>query len=496
VIDSVPPGDYRVLGFKRGYITPGPGRAQNAAEILLMTNTSGRDRIVPVRRGQTVEQVDLTLGRGASIAGTIVDEFGEPMQDVAVNALELRPVGGRLRALRASSQGNSGRTDDRGRYRLFGLQPGTYVVQAVAGDVLSATSGYVPLFYPGTPAIDLATATKLDIDAAAAGLDLTLVPQPTRRVRGTLFDPAGNPPDRGIMLTLTVSSRSDGIQTEPVRGNTNADGTFAFSNVAPGDYVVQATANGPAVPFANVVVSQQFAEAFVTVAGDDPPALQLKLSRGATLMGRVVYEGITEPFPPYAGIQLTVLPAAIDRDPLLTVGSSGFALLSDNTFEYRGVFGRSFLNVRPRSANWYVKSITYRGQDLADSAVDFGYTETFRDLEIVVSGAGASVTGRVTDDRAAPVRDYTVALIPTDRSKLTMPSRWLRTGRSSQDGAFRLTGIVPGDYWMIAVDRLDSSEVAGDLQNPEVLDALASRAQRITLGEGQSQALTLRLVRR
>jgi hypothetical protein len=144
-----------------------------------------------------------------------------------------------------------------------------------------------------------------------------------------------------------------------------------------------------------------------------------------------------------------------------------------------------------------VKSITYRGQDLADSAFDFGVTETFRDVEIVISGAGAMVTGRVTDDRALPIRDYTVAFIPTDRSKWTIRSRWLKIGRAmQQDGAFRVTGIVPGDYWVVAVDRLEDSEVAGDLQNPEVLEALASRAQRITLGGGQSQILTLRLLRR
>ena len=213
-------------------------------------------------------------------------------------------------------------------------------------------------------------------------------------------------------------------------------------------------------------------------------------------MGRVVYEGIAESFPPYAGLQLTVLPAALDRDQLLTAGTTGFALLSDNTFEYRGVFGPSFLSVRPRSANWSVKSITYRGQDLADSPFDFGVTETFRDVEIVISGAGAMVTGRVTDDRAAPVRDYTVAFIPTDRMKWTIRSRWLKTARAMQDGAFRVTGLIPGDYWVVAVNRLDGSEVAGDLQNPEVLDALTSRAQRLTLGEGQSQILTLRLVRR
>jgi hypothetical protein len=38
--------------------------------------------------------------------------------------------------------------------------------------------------------------------------------------------------------------------------------------------------------------------------------------------------------------------------------------------------------------------------------------------------------------------------------------------------------------------------VAGDLQHPDVLDALAARATRMTLGEGQSHDVTLRLVRR
>jgi hypothetical protein len=514
VLDRLPPGDYGVLASKRGFITPGPGQNQNAVEgrnangeLVFVGRRASQARIIPVSRGQDVDAVDLTLGREASIEGTIVDEFGEPMQDVVINALELRAMGGRMRALRASLLGNR-RTDDRGRYRLFGLQPGVYVVQAVAGDVLSATHGYVPLFYPGTPAIDSATPTKLDIDAAAAGIDLTLLTQPTRRVRGTLFDPAGNPIgvrdglfDRAgmsttVMVALATSSQPGGIQTEPVRTASNADGTFAFNNIAPGNYIVQAAVNGPAVPAANVPTSQQFAEALVTIAGDDPPPIELRLSRGATLIGRVVYEGIAESFPPYAGIQMTVVPAA-DRDPLLAASTNGFALLSDNTFEYRGVFGRTFLSVRPRGANWYVKSITYRGQDLADSAFDFGVTETFRDVEIVISGAGAMVTGRVTDDRALPIRDYTVAFIPTDRSKWTIRSRWLKIGRAmQQDGAFRVTGIVPGDYWVVAVDRLEDSEVAGDLQNPEVLEALASRAQRITLGGGQSQILTLRLLRR
>jgi hypothetical protein len=490
VLEGLVPGDYTVQAFKLGYITPRPGQGQNAIDVLLREREP--DPVVSVRRGQTVDAIDLTLARGGSIAGTIVDEFGEPMQDVGIGVVELRVVAGKTRALRvASARGSNGRTDDRGRYRLFGLQAGTYIVQATAGNMLSATSGYVPTFYPGTPTIDFATPTKLDLDASVAGVDLALLPQPTRRVRGTVFTPGGN---LARPASVTMSRRSGAIQIDAARTSAGADGTFAFNNVVPGDYVVQAMTTDRTGPSANVAVARQFAEAVVTVAGDEPPPLELKLSLGATLMGQVVFEGISSP-PAYSGVALTTMPAGLD-DVLLGGSSIGFTLLSDNTFEYRGIFGRSLLIAQPKDPAWYVKSITYRGQDLADTAFDFGSTEIFRDIEVVVSAAGAVVTGRVTDERAAPVRDYTVVLIPTDRSKLTIRSRWLKTGRSSQDGAFRVTGLVPGDYWIVAVNRLDGSEVAGDLQNPDVLDALASRAQRITLGEGQSQILTLRLVRR
>ena len=495
VIARLSPGDYRVRAFKSGYFAPGAGERRSAIDFL-STSGSLEGRVVTVGRGQTLDPIDLILGRGASITGTIVDEFGEPMQNVSVSALELRAVGGRTRALRASSQGTTGRTDDRGQYRLFGLQPGTYVVQAVASEVLTTTDGYVTQFYPGTPIIDLATPTKLDIDQAAAGVDLRLVPGPTIRVRGTVSDPAGKSPER-TTLTLTADARSGGIQTEPVRTTSNEDGTFVFNNVAPGDYVVQATSMGFPGPGANVPIANQFVAAPVTVGSADLPPLRLTLARGASLMGRVVYEGFAEPPAPYSGPTLVAVSAAFDRDPLALNGSVGFTLLSDNTFEYRGVFGSNVLVSQSlRNPDWYVKSITYRGEDLADSPFDFGFSETFRDIEVVVSARGSRVTGRATDDHAVPVRDYTVALFAADRSKWTVRSRWLKVGRSMQDGAFRLTGVVPGDYWVVAVDRLEGTEVAGDLQNPELLDALASRAQRITLGEGQSQDLTLRLVRR
>ena len=86
--------------------------------------TAATARSVSLRDGQTANSIDITMVRGSAIAGTIVDEFGEPVQGVELSALQVQVIAGRRRALRVSTLGTY-KTDDRGQYRLFGLTPGT-----------------------------------------------------------------------------------------------------------------------------------------------------------------------------------------------------------------------------------------------------------------------------------------------------------------------------------------------------------------------------------
>jgi hypothetical protein len=166
----------------------------------------------------------------------------------------------------------------------------------------------------------------------------------------------------------------------------------------------------------------------------------------------------------------------------------------EDTFEFQGVFGPTLIRELSGEADWYLKSVVIRGQEQVDSAFDFGTSGTFSDIEVLISPSGATVTGRVTDDRAATLRDYTVVVFSTFRDRWSALSRWVKTKHPSADGTFTVKGLVPGDYWVAAIERRPSNfEPTADT---DLLESLSSRAVRMTLGEGQSQDLTLRLVPR
>ena len=481
VIERLTSGEYTVQASKYGFITRQYGQA----------GTASSGRIVSLRDDQTAGSIDITLARGGAIAGTIVDEFGEPVQGVELSALQIQVIAGRRRALRVSSIGPN-RTDDRGHYRLFGLAPGTYVVRAQVRDAV-AGDGYAPLYFPGALNVDQGTPMKVELGTAVSAVDFTLTPTGAHRITGMIVDVAGKPGPGRRGVLMAVSERSGATQLEPTTVSAGADGAFVFPNVPPGDYVLQSIAiadSRGAIP-----QSMLFASSFVTVTTEDPPPVQLRLSAGATLRGRIVYEGLAEA-PPRA-VSLLAFPADFDRGPMIGAGPMGFTLNPDHSFQYTGVFGPTLIRVDLRQSDWYLKSILFKGQDLADTPFDFGLDGTFSDIEVVVSTTGAGVTGRVTDDRAAPVADYGVHVFSTFRDRWFTGSRWVKTARPTQDGSFRVDGLPPGDYWVAAIERIEGTPGGGVLPpDPQLLESLSSRATRITLGDGQSRDLTLRLLRR
>jgi hypothetical protein len=102
----------------------------------------------------------------------------------------------------------------------------------------------------------------------------------------------------------------------------------------------------------------------------------------------------------------------------------------------------------------------------------------------------SAITGLVTGGRGDASRDYTAIAFPQDSERWKETnSRYIRTGRPDQDGRFKISGLPPGEYLLIAVDRVDP----GESTDPEFLERVRTKATRFSLLEGETKSIDLKL---
>lgn len=483
-IAELPAGEFTVEARKTGYVTLQFGQRR----------ASEPGKAVIVREDQQVERIDIALPGGTPISGTIVDDRGEPVAGVTVRALQLRRAGDLTMALTAPGV-RPRPTDDRGRFRLFGLLPGKYLVSASADAGVSSpdpqgTFGYAPIFYPGTPDVSTATSITIDLGIDLPGVTMIFIPSKTVRVSGFAFTPSGQPA-RGVFMFQ--SQRSSRIMLEPRPAPVGPDGAFSFANVPPGEYVVQVLTQPGQPAGAGGTPAVEFGMQYVSVSDIDPAPLAVRATSGSTLEGRIVKEGGGS----VEGVRVFLLPTDFDRSPVIGSGPAGLTMLDDGGFRILGATGARRFVPMSVPEGWYVKSVTVNGADALDAPFDFGLEgKPFTDIEVVVASDAAVLSGRAVDQRDAPVADYSVVVFSTDRTAWYRGSQRLKAGRPSQDNAFRVAGLPPGEYLAVAVDGLEGTAGSGEWQDPEFLEALAPRAQRVTLGIADSRNVSLRLIRR
>jgi hypothetical protein len=111
------------------------------------------------------------------------------------------------------------------------------------------------------------------------------------------------------------------------------------------------------------------------------------------------------------------------------------------------------------------------------------------DVEIVLTQNVNVVSGTVTNRSGGPVGAVTVIVFADDPQRWGPRSRYVGTGRSNTSGTFTIRGLPPGRYRAIAVDFLES----GDERDPEILQTLRGKAAPLTLGDGETKTLDLKL---
>ena len=109
------------------------------------------------------------------------------------------------------------------------------------------------------------------------------------------------------------------------------------------------------------------------------------------------------------------------------------------------------------------------------------------DLDVVISAKGATIEGTVVDDKGNPVSSATVVDVPDSDRRLRLDLYQQDT--TDERGHFRLRGLNPGSYTVLAFDDLEDSP-----QAPEFLTFYGSKGEKVELDEGADQKIVLKLV--
>jgi len=153
--------------------------------------------------------------------------------------------------------------------------------------------------------------------------------------------------------------------------------------------------------------------------------------------------------------------------------------------------GKYFVtNAGRNPAGWYLKSAMVNGIDAIDQPFELS-TENIGNVVVTFTDRQSTVTGTVVDASSAPAQGTVIVFPASYRDWIAkgMSTRLLRNIRTQPKGAFSITGLPARDYLIVAV----TDDQVPDVQNPTVYNALARAATSLTLGEGETRTLSIKL---
>jgi protocatechuate 3,4-dioxygenase beta subunit len=460
-------GKFQALDLAPGLYTV------NATLPGFVTTPDAATEVGDARYYRLGDSVTLSLVKGGVITGTVRDANGEPVVAVSVRAVRTRDANGRTLP-RSFTYSQPRMTDDRGIYRLYGLQPGTYIVMAGGSlgfsGLPNAYDSDAPTFFPSSTR-DTAAEISVRGGEEATGTDIRYRGERGRIISGSVSGAIDPNLRYGISISLALSSNGAYESTTFIQPG--AKPSFSFNGISDGEYELtaqQGLGGGE---------SAASAPRHVTVKGSDVTGIELSLAPLGSIAGRVFLEAPSkETCGDKRGATFleTLIAARRDekiqspeatRTPFFLGGGSipddqgKFTIRNVQTGSYR-------LTVRLPSDAWYVRSITLPAAQAArptgpqskpaetksaqsSSVITLKTGDHVTNVAVNIAQDAANLRGRVapaTEGAILPA-NLKVYLVPQERERAD--DDVLRYGEAAieSDGAFTLANLAPGRYLII-----------------------------------------------
>lgn len=473
-LDTNDAGLFRATGLAAAeYVVTATKASFTTAERTIILTDAGGDAFLQITK----------LG---VISGRVTDNQGNPVRNIVVAAVPAPTDGGPLRLY--STRPTGAVTDASGRYRLFGLTAGDYMVVALAGNARSianvpngATSdtshGSTAEFYPSSRSPRV---FSIRSGEQHNNIDFQGYSGPLFTIRGNVVGPGPDSPYR-----LSLVAEVAGI---PLASATAQPGKeFQFDRVAPGTYKIVAT-RVVATGMNNLLDLINSGQIVVTSANEATILRELEAARAADTapnpqrpeptFGETIVNvsqdlnGVTLSahsgvdaklkYQPASGcpssVQLTLNP--IDYMGTVSIGKK---LEEGTEVPLTGIPSATYsvaLNL-PSSSSCYA----------ATSLIDFRQVSAGATVPIVAAKMG-QIQGKV-DTAGSATDDFAIVLISPDGiTRRTFPL--------ARDSSFSIPNVQP-DRYRVSVNRRSATRVVAAEQNVIVESGMTAQVEFPTL---------------
>ena len=437
---------------------------------------------IDLRSGETRRQVDVALLPGGTIAGRVTTQDGQPLEFAEVEVL--RPqLESNLRVLVPVGRAQS---NERGEFRIAGLPPGHYYVAAIdptdeGTEDAAGQLHWSQTFYPGTFSPAAARRVRVVSGATVTAIDFSLLGVVRVSVSGRLF----NPDDRELATGSVILSpaANDGMGLGTAQATVvRPDGTFEFSNVSPGAYLLRGSARtirpGPTL----------FGSFHLDVTDVDIPNTVLALNRGASLFGQVeVAGGATRPQPVLTDLWVS----APMGDGSMGSGLTRSRVLASGGFSLATPDGTRVIRLEGLPNPWSLEAVMYQGRNVIDLPFDLRSGEQRDRIRLVLTDRPSRLQGVLQGQNGNAVTDLAIVALPFNPAFWRPGSRHVQLTYPDLSGRYQIVGLPTGVYLVAAVAGIG----IGDLYDQAIFQEIAAAGTETQIEAGETTTLDLVLER-
>lgn len=428
--------------------------------------------------GAATPAVTVKMTPESILFGRVEAPDGEAIEEIPIRVISSQIVDGRRRwEPRANVV-----TNEDGEFRVANLPPGVYYIEAGPGASFRVRrarrlqqfgeEGYTTAFYPGAP--DPAGASPIVLaPGQQQEVHFSLRPQPVFKVSGLV---RGVPPNGGV--DLQVVDRIGEFLAVAVQFNPD---TGAFDTKVPaGDYTLRARAQ----------------DTRQALAADFPISVTGNLSNVQIVLGpamSIPVEVERQNALPDSDAQAAGVPAPQPIAVHLSTADTPFGSFDfwsapdprkDHAVALRNVDPGKYSVDIVTSGAWYVQSASCGSTDLLRDALVVPTGSQLPPIEVILRNDGATLSGSVQSD-GSPAKG-TVVLVP-ERGTVAQA----KIASAAQAGEFRFDHLAPGDYRVLAFDRVSDLEY----RDASVMNAYLSRGSHVSLQANGQASTSVELIR-